>query len=248
VTRLISEAADARATLDALNARALSDESFRALEAELAQALKGRANLDAEIARLTVEVAREKGVQVGIDETGSAAEVAAREGDFERADDEVERLRHEAEALRLLEETLADIEARAKSAYFEPVLRRLRPRLDRVFGSSELSFKNDFAVDAFERGGVREDVALLSDGTREQLSILARLAFAEVLADSGSAVPLVLDDPLVYSDDARLAAVCDELAAAKNVRQIVLLTCREKAFSVVPGRRLTVTNWRPENT
>jgi hypothetical protein len=247
VTRLISEAADARATLDALNARALSDESFRALDAELAQERKTQANLDAEITRLTVDVAREKGEQVGIDETGRAAEVAAREGDFERADDEVKRLRHEADALHLLEETLADIEARAKAAYFEPVLRRLRPRLDRVFGSSELSFKNDFAVDAFERGGVREDVALLSDGTREQLSILARLAFAEVLADS-SAVPLVLDDPLVYSDDARLTAVCGELAAAKSVPQIILLTCREKAFAILPGRRLTVTNWRPEKT
>jgi hypothetical protein len=244
--RLMSAAAEARVTFDALNAHAPSDERFWALETELAEARKTQASLDAEISRLTIDLAREKGEQAGIDETGRAAEVPAREGEFERADDEAKRLRHEADALYLLEKTLADIEARAKAVYFEPVLRRLRPHLDRVFGSSELSFKNDFAVDAFERGGVREDVAQLSDGTREQLSILARLAFAEVLADSGNAVPLVLDDPLAYSDDGRLAAVCAELAAAKNVPQIVVLTCRENAFAVLPGRRLTVTNWRPE--
>ena len=117
-----------------------------------------------------------------------------------------------------------------------------------LFGTSELSFKDEFSLDAFERGGVREDIAELSDGTREQLSILVRVAFAEVLAENGNPAPLVLDDPLAYSDDGRLAAMCGELAAAKSVSQIILLTCREKAFEVLPGRRLTVTNWRPEKT
>ena len=144
--------------------------------------------------------------------------------------------------------TLAGIEAGAKSAYFEPISRRLRPRLERLFGTSELFFKDEFSLDAFERGGVREDIAELSDGTREQLSILVRVAFAEVLAENGNPAPLVLDDPLAYSDDGRLAAICGELAAAKSVSQIILLTCREKAFAVLPGRRLTVTNWRPEKT
>ena len=148
--------------------------------------------------------------------------------------------------LQLLEMTLAGIEAGAKAAYFEPISRRLRPRIQRLFGSSELFFKDEFTLDAFERGGVREDIAELSDGTREQLSILVRVAFAEVLAENGYPTPLVLDDPLAYSDDGRLAAMCGELAAAKTVSQIILLTCREKAFEVLPSRRLTVTNWRPE--
>ncbi len=208
----------------------------------------GRVRLDDDIKRLTIDLAREQGEQAGIDESGRAAEVAACEGEFERADEEVRRLQHEADALQLLETTLAGIEAGAKSAYFEPISRRLRPRLERLFGTSELFFKDEFSLDAFERGGVREDIAELSDGTREQLSILVRVAFAEVLAENGNPAPLVLDDPLAYSDDGRLAAICGELAAAKSVSQIILLTCREKAFAVLPGRRLTVTNWRPEKT
>ena len=248
VTRLKSEALEARANFDALNARVVSDENFRALESELAEARRGRVRLDDDIKRLTIDLAREQGEQTGIDELGRAAEVAACEGEFERADKEVRRLQHEADALQLLETTLAGIEAGAKSAYFEPISRRLRPRLERLFGTSELFFKDEFSLDAFERGGVREDIAELSDGTREQLSILVRVAFAEVLAENGNPAPLVLDDPLAYSDDGRLAAICGELAAAKSVSQIILLTCREKAFAVLPGRRLTVTNWRPEKT
>ena len=111
--------------------------------------------------------------------------VQASEGEFERADEEAKRLQHEADALQLLETTLAGIEAGAKAAYFEPISRRLRPRIQRLFGTSELSFKDEFSLDAFERGGVREDIAELSDGTREQLSILVRVAFAEVLAENG---------------------------------------------------------------
>ena len=248
VARLKSEAQEARANFDALNARVVSDENFRALEAELAEARRSRARLDDEIKRLTIDLAREQGEQTGVDESGRAAEVQALEGEFERADEEAKRLQHEADALQLLETTLAGIEAGAKAAYFEPISRRLRPRIQRLFGSSELSFKDEFTLDAFERGGVREDIAELSDGTREQLSILVRVAFAEVLAENGYPTPLVLDDPLAYSDDGRLAAMCSELAAAKTVSQIILLTCREKAFEVLPGRRLTVTNWRPEKT
>ena len=215
VARLKSEAQEARANFDALNARVVSDENFRALEAELAEARRSRARLDDEIKRLTIDLAREQGEQTGVDELGRAAEVQALEGEFERADEEAKRLQHEADALQLLEMTLAGIEAGAKAAYFEPISRRLRPRIQRLFGSSELSFKDEFTLDAFERGGVREDIAELSDGTREQLSILVRVAFAEVLAENGYPTPLVLDDPLAYSDDARLAAMCGELTAAK---------------------------------
>lgn len=248
IERLQWDASEARATFDALNARVLPDDEFRALEAELAKAQQAQASLESEIKRLAIDLANVKGEQAGIDETGRAAQVAACEGEFERAEAEFQRLQHEAEALKLLEATLADIEANLKSAYFAPVSRRLDRHLERVFGSSLLSFKDNFAVDTLERRGVREPIAHLSDGTREQVSVLVRLAFAEVLAEGGIPVPLVLDDPLVYSDEERLKAVCGELSAAKSVPQIVVLTCREKAFADLPGRRLTITNWRPERS
>jgi hypothetical protein len=246
VQRLKSVALDARATFDAISAQAMPDDAFRKLDSEIAVARKNEESRKSEIGRLKDDLAHSKGAQQAIDESGRAGELAAREGDLERAEAEVQRLRHEAEALRLLERTLTEIEGRAKTAYFAPVSRRLAGHLERVFGASELTFRDDFAVDALHRAGEAENVTSLSDGTREQLAILVRLTFAEILAESGRPAPLVLDDPLVYSDDARLAAVCRELAAASGAAQIILLTCRERAFEILPGRRLTVTNWRPE--
>ena len=246
VQRLKSVALEARATFDAISAQAMPDDTFRKLDSEIAVARKNEESRKSEIGRLKDDLAHSKGAQQAIDESGRASELAAREGDLERAEAEVQRLRHEAEALRLLERTLTEIEGRAKTAYFAPVSRRLGGHLERVFGASELTFRDDFAVDALHRAGEAENVTSLSDGTREQLAILVRLTFAEILAESGRPAPLVLDDPLVYSDDARLAAVCQELAAASGVPQIILLTCRERAFEILPGRRLTVTNWRPE--
>ncbi|SFV28147.1 ATP-binding protein [Hyphomicrobium facile] len=246
VERLKSVAMDARLTFNALSAQAMDDDDFRRLDGEIVAARKTEENRKSEIGRLRDELAHAKGAQQASDENGRAGELAAREGEFERAEAEAQRLRHEAEALRLLERTLAAIEAQAKAAYSAPISRRLGRHLERVFGTSELTFRDDFAVDALRRAAGTETVTALSDGTREQLSILVRLTFAEILAESGRGVPLVVDDPLAYSDDARLAAVCGELAAASSVPQIIVLTCRERAFEILPGRRLTVTNWRPE--
>ncbi|WP_045836801.1 AAA family ATPase [Hyphomicrobium sp. 99] len=246
VERLKSAAMDARLTFNALSAQAMSDDDFRKLDGEIASARNAEASRKSEIERLKNELAHTKGAQQALDESGRASELAAHEGEFERAEAEVQRLSHEAKALRLLERTLGEIEARAKAAYSAPISRRLSGHLERVFGSSELTFQDDFAVAALRRANGAENVSALSDGTREQLSLLVRLAFAEILAESGRGVPLVVDDPLAYSDDVRLAAVCAELAAATSVPQIIVLTCRERAFEILPGRRLTVTNWRPE--
>ncbi|MDB5725818.1 MAG: hypothetical protein JWQ16_2572, partial [Novosphingobium sp.] len=47
------------------------------------------------------------------------------------------------------------------------------------------------------RGGIREGGGDLSRGTHEQLSVLARIAFADVLLEQGRPVLLIFDDPLV---------------------------------------------------
>ena len=51
---------------------------------------------------------------------------------------------------------------------------------------------------------VEEELGSLSEGTQEQLAVLVRLGFGRLLAESGAPVPLILDDALVYSDDARI--------------------------------------------
>ncbi len=67
--------------------------------------------------------------------------------------------------------------------------------------------------------------------------MLTRLAFADLLLDKGEPVSLILDDPLVYSDDARLEIMTDILTRAAERMQVILLTCRERAFRHVGGTR-----------
>ncbi len=226
-------------------AAVLSDDDFRALsfEREEVRAVIERSASDT--ARLKLRLEGLRGEQMGADEDGRAGQVPGLEGELERADAEARRLDAEVAGLKLLADTLQAIEARTRATYFAPVTKRLQPHLDAVFGSAALDFRDAFALDSLTRAGMREDFATLSDGTREQISVLVRLSFAELLAGRGVAVPLILDDPLVYSDDVRMRALCGVIANATAIPQIIVLTCRETAFSALPGRRLTVTAWRP---
>ena len=114
------------------------------------------------------------------------------------------RLEAEVAALRLLSRTLNAAEEKTRAQYFEPVTRRLVPYLARVIPEAQPSFSEGFTLQGLIRAGQREEFQALSDGTREQLSVLVRMAFARLIADSGEAAPLVLDDPLVYSDDTEM--------------------------------------------
>ncbi|WP_238542328.1 hypothetical protein [Sphingomonas sp. PAMC 26621] len=51
---------------------------------------------------------------------------------------------------------------------------------------------------------------------------------------------LILDDPLVYSDDARLDAMTTLLGEASGRMQVILFTCRERAFRHLEGNRITL--------
>jgi hypothetical protein len=71
----------------------------------------------------------------------------------------------------------------------------------------------------------------LSIGTREQLAVLARLAFANLLEAHGKKSPIILDDALVFSDDGRLEEMQRILDCAAERLQIIVLTCHERAYS-----------------
>ena len=66
---------------------------------------------------------------------------------------------------------------------------------------------------------------LQSFGTREQLALICRLAYADLLRESGAPTLLILDDALVHTDDARLAAMKRVLYDAAERHQILMMTC-----------------------
>ena len=80
----------------------------------------------------------------------------------------------------------------------------------------------------------------LSMGTQEQIAVLVRLAFAEMLVEQGHPATVVLDDALVFSDDRRMGRMFDILNMVARQVQIIVLTCREQLFEGVGGRQLSM--------
>lgn len=248
LTTLAAEAALARAAFEQAEAEARrlraavpSDEQRAALDARakrLTDAIERQRrrlqDLDEEILRLRVTIDGRGGEGLGERESELADALALAESDLAR----VER---RLAALRLLRDTIEACRREARETFLAPVKRAMRPYLQTLFPGAEAALDERFAIDAVQRGGPEpEPFDSLSDGTREQIAIIVRLALARLLAERGQPVPIVLDDSLVFSDDERIERMFDVLTQAAEKQQAIVLTCRSRAFQSCGGRPLAI--------
>lgn len=70
----------------------------------------------------------------------------------------------------------------------------------------------------------------LSFGAREQMGVVSRLAYADLLREAGRPTLLILDDALVHSDAERLAQMKRILFDAAQRHQILLFTCHPEKW------------------
>ena len=160
-----------------------------------------------------------------------AAEFEVADGELARAEAQEERLSHEAAALTLLLDTLVGEEQIARETFLAPVRERIEPYLKRLFPGSELMLDDQtLKITHLRRHGQDEPYERLSIGTREQIAVLARLAFADLLDEHGKKSPIILDDALVFSDDGRFEEMQQILDRAAERLQIIVLTCHERAY------------------
>lgn len=148
----------------------------------------------------------------------------------------------EVQALARLRMALETARRAARETYFGPVLRELAPLISILHPGASLQLDDDSLLPtALMRDGLSEDLDILSGGTREQIAILTRLAFARLFAKGGQAVPVILDDALVHSDDDRIEAMFTALHRVAQDQQIIVLTCRQRAFAPLGGDRVHAT-------
>ena len=190
--------------------------------------------------RLEMEIARLEGTAESEGGKGLADREAMAREEAEAARVALQRVTEEAETLKLLRETLDEARNETSARFIGPVAKRTKRHIERLLPGCDLSFSEDLALDAVIRGGISEDCGDLSRGTQEQLAVLTRIAFADMLLEQGQPVSLILDDPLVYSDDARLDLMVEILNEASKRMQVILLTCRDRAFRHVQGNRLSL--------
>jgi energy-coupling factor transporter ATP-binding protein EcfA2 len=237
---------DALRLLSAAEARALDRQGLERLDADVAAARLAIQQAGQEAATLGAERARIEGSLERARREDIAARLANLEAEVERTCANLDDIEEEVAALQLLDAELGAEEERLRDSYLAPVSARLAPYLDVVLPGAEVALGEGYRVSGVTRGDRREELTRLSDGTREQISVLVRLAFARLLADQGMAVPLILDDALVYSDDRRIAAMHRVLELASEAHQVIVLTCREQSFAGLDGARVELVPWRLE--
>ncbi len=75
----------------------------------------------------------------------------------------------------------------------------------------------------------------LSTGAQEQVSLIARVACALVVAQDGGGVPLFFDDALGHSDPERLERLGALLSVAGRHLKVFVLTCTPDRYRHVAG-------------
>ena len=152
-----------------------------------------------------------------------------------------DRLQADAQAWDLLADALSGAERDAKEAFLEPVLKRVDPFLRLLLPEARITLDEEtLEITGVARDGRQEPYEALSVGTREQLSVLVRLAFAVNLREKGVPAAVILDDALVYADDDRFERMQLALRKAAATVQILILTCRPRDWRQfgAPIRRL----------
>ncbi len=184
--------------------------------------------LDRDIRDLKVELA-------ALGQKGLAEEAASVEAEHALAVSQLENADRRARALDLLQRTFDDALKSAKQAVARPVTAKLLPYLRQLIPDAAPSVDEELSLAGIVRAGAAEAFADLSIGTREQLAVLIRLAYADLLSEAGKPVTVILDDALVNSDDDRRERMKAILYQAAKRYQILLLTCHGREYRDTGG-------------
>ena len=238
VRKLTSARKEATARREEIAAMAPNLEAAQ-IALERAQSVIQRAeneskNIGIELAKLDTKVDLLAGEAV----EEELSDIIVRSGDAERVLDEI---KFEIAVLKKLEAALDDARASARDRYVEPVMAEIEPLLQLLWPDAVMRIDaDDVLPTALQRSGTEEEFEVLSGGTQEQIALLVRLAFARMLARSDAPAPVILDDAIVFTDDDRIERMFDALTRQAKDLQIIVLSCRQRAFRDLGGRGLKI--------
>lgn len=187
--------------------------------------------IEEDIGRLDTERLRLEAALAALGQRGLGEKLAECDGEVARLERQLAAERHEAEAAKLLFQTLSAAQKESKERWLAPVKAAVTPYLRLLAPDGAIVLNEDtLELDQVVRNGVAEPFANLSMGAREQVAVITRLALADLLREAGQPSTVVLDDALVNSDAARLDRMHLVLTKAAEKQQIIILTCRERDF------------------
>jgi DNA repair protein SbcC/Rad50 len=149
----------------------------------------------------------------------------------ERADAARIELSRVKDLSAVIDETLALLQAAERRVHRDlaPILTAsVQRHLPEITGGAYLEVgmnPRDLSVDVKEaRTGQWRDARLLSEGTREQIYLLLRVAMAEHLVTPGEMAPLLLDEVTAQADTERKRRILDVLHELSANRQVILFS------------------------
>lgn len=147
-----------------------------------------------------------------------------------------------AKALSLLVERLETKRQALTAKLQAPLQARLDHYMRRLFPGARLGLQEDLTPAVLERGVGTDavDFGQLSHGAREQIALISRLAYADLLKEAGKPTLILLDDALVNTDSQRLDLMQRVLYDAAQRHQMLLFTCHPERWAGlgVPAREV----------
>lgn len=210
---------------------ALVDASPELLQMELTNARDRLERADRDTTRATTRLTELGALLDDRASLGIYDQLANAKAEHETLRSRLERIRRQAEAVRLLRETMHRHRQEAQQSYVAP----FRERIERL---GRLVFGPDFAVEISTElvivnrtlNGITVPFESLSSGAKEQLSLLGRLACAQLI-DQEQGAPVILDDALGFADEQRLNALGVVLNDVGKSAQVIILTCQAERYA-----------------
>jgi DNA repair exonuclease SbcCD ATPase subunit len=222
---------------EAVRAVAMEEGNVGSAEASLKAKNPERVKALAETAKGSLQTTqtRRSSAQTELTEVQTRLKIHGEEGLHEKlhmAQTHLERISHENESLfrraavaRLLFESMRDERDKARQAYVAPLKEKIEGLGRLVFDDAfQVDINEDLQIASRTSKGVTVPFDSLSGGTKEQLSLIFRLACSMIVAKDGG-TPLILDDALGYTDPERLRLMGAVLAKAAKECQIIVFTC-----------------------
>lgn len=171
-----------------------------------------------------VQIRLETAGAEGLEEQSAELEI-----ELDRAARRKRELERRAKALDLLHTRLTEHRLELTRQLQAPLQRHLNHYLQLLFPEASLKVDENLIPEILVRQGYggeeRGKFEELSFGAREQMALISRLAYADLLLEAGRPTLIILDDALVHSDAVRLKAMKRVLYDAAQRHQILLFTC-----------------------
>lgn len=180
----------------------------------------------------------EAGAQ-GLEE--SRAELAVR---FEAAARRLAELKLRADALDLLLNMLDAKRAALTKRLQAPLQKHVHRYLQLLFPQATLDIGEDLTPGVLTRIGSRGTESgqfrEMSFGAREQMGVISRLAYADLLKEAGRPTLIIMDDALVHSDPERLEQMKRVIFDASRRHQVLVFTCHPVAWRNVGANAVSI--------